>query len=400
MYGDLFLDKNQFVFFGLGRTIALMERYLTEAVRNDLGQKIILITGPRQSWKTTLSRMLVGDFDYFNFDNPEHQLDLLDRSWDRKKSLIIFDELHKLKNWKAWIKGVYDTEGIPPALIVTGSAKLVTYKKVGDSLAGRFFQFRLHPLDLKELFSYGSADNPAQALDTLLEIGGFHEPYLTGKVQFCKRWRRTHLDIILKQDLIDLENIRQISVFETLVQLLRRRVGSPVSYSSLARDLEVSDKTIKKWLVVLENMYVVFRVTPYHNNLARALLKSPKFYFYDTGQVLGDGGVRLENLTACALLKEIQFCEDCFGDEMQLYYLRTKDGREIDFFVTKEGTGNLMLEVKWADSKMSRNFSLFDKYFPETRKVQLVKELSREKTYSNGVEIRKAESWLKDFLFT
>ncbi len=147
-------------------------------------------------------------------------------------------------------------------------------------------------------------------------------------------------------------------------------------------------------------MYVVFRVTPYHNNLARALLKRPKFYFYDTGQVLGDGGVRLENLTACALLKEIHFCEDCFGDEMQLYYLRTKDGREIDFFVTKEGSGNLMLEVKWADSKMSRNFSLFGKYFPGTRKVQLVKELSREKTYSNGVEIRKANSWLTNFLFT
>ncbi len=325
---------------------------------------------------------------------------MLDRSWDRKKSLIIFDELHKLKNWKAWIKGIYDTEGIPPSLVVTGSAKLDTYKKVGDSLAGRFFQFRLHPLDLKELFSYGSADNPTQALDTLLEIGGFPEPYLKGKVQFYKRWRRTHLDIILKQDLVDLENVRQISVIETLVQLLRRRVGSPVSYSSLARDLEVSDKTIKKWLIVLENMYVVFRVTPYHNNLARALLKRPKFYFYDTGQVLGDGGVRLENLTACALLKEIHFCEDCFGDEMQLYYLRTKDGREIDFFVTKEGSGNLMLEVKWADSKMSRNFSLFGKYFPGTRKVQLVKELSREKTYSNGVEIRKANSWLTNFLFT
>lgn len=142
--------------------------------------------------------MLLDDFDYFNFDNPEHRLDLLDGSWDRKKPLIIFDELHKLKKWKSWIKGVCDTEGIPPALVVTGSAKLDTYKKVGDSLAGRFFQFRLHPLDLKELFSYGSADNPAQALDTLLEIGGFPEPYLKGNVRFYKRWRRTHLDIILK----------------------------------------------------------------------------------------------------------------------------------------------------------------------------------------------------------
>ncbi len=374
-----------------------MNRYLSDMIRKDLASKIILLTGPRQSGKTTLSRMLCERFDYFNFDNPEHRLDLLDRSWDRKKPLIIFDELHKLKKWKSWIKGVYDTEGIPPALVVTGSAKLDTYKKVGDSLAGRFFQFRLHPLDLKELVSYGNVVDTGHALDTLLEIGGFPEPYLKGSVRFYKRWRRTHLDIILKQDLVDLENIRQISVLETLVQLLRRRVGSPVSYSSLARDLEVSDKTIKRWLTVLENMYVIFRVTPYHRNLARALLKSPKFYFYDTGQVLGDEGVRLENVTACALFKEIQFRQDCFGDELQLHYLRTKDGREIDFFVTEEGRGKLMLEVKWADANRSRNFSLFDQHIPGTGKVQLVKELEKEKTYPDGTEVRQAHSWLSTF---
>jgi len=374
-----------------------MERYLTDNIRNDLADKIILLTGPRQAGKTTLSKMLVDDFDYLNFDNPEHRLDLLDRSWDRKKKLIIFDELHKLKNWKSWIKGVYDTEGIPPALVVTGSAKLDTYKKVGDSLAGRFFQFRLHPLDLKELVSYAEGVDVGKALDLLLETGGFPEPYLKGNVRFYKRWRRTHLDIILRQDLIDLENVRQISVLETLVQLLRRQVGSPVSCSSLARDLEVSDKTIKRWLTLLENMYVVFRVMPYHKNIARALLKSPKFYFYDTGQVLGDDGVRLENVTACALLKEIQFREDCFGDELQLYYLRTKDGREIDFFVSEEGAGKLMLEVKWADPHRSRNFSLFQQYFPGTQKVQLVKELEKEKTYPDGIEIRQAQSWLSTF---
>ncbi len=383
----------------MGYSVDRMNRYLKDSIENDLGSKIILLTGPRQSGKTTLSRMLCDSYDYLNFDNPEHRIDLLDRSWDRKKPLVIFDELHKLKNWKSWLKGVYDTEGIPPALIVTGSAKLDTYKKVGDSLAGRFFQFRLHPLDLKELCSYGLVNDPAQALDRLLEIGGFPEPYLKGKTRFYKRWRRTHLDIILRQDLIDLENVRQIAILETLVQLLRRRVGSPISYSSLARDLEVSDKTIKRWLVVLENMYVIFRVTPYHRNLARALLKSPKFYFYDTGQVLGDEGVRLENVTACALLKEIQFCEDCFGDEFQLHYLRTKDGKEIDFFITEEGVEKMMLEVKWADSSKSRNFSLFEKYFPGTPKVQLVKKLEKEKTYPDGTEIRRAHSWLSSFSF-
>ena len=333
-----------------------MNRYLIESIRNDLARKIILITGPRQSGKTTLSRMLDEDFDYFNFDNPQHRLDLLDRSWDRKKSLIIFDELHKLKNWKSWIKGIYDTEGIPPSLVVTGSAKLDTYKKVGDSLAGRFFQFRLHPLDLKEIKNLDDNIHLEETLDKLLEMGGFPEPYLNGQLRFYKRWKRSHLDIIIRQDLIDLENVRQITAIETLIHLLRRRVGSPVSYSSLARDLQTSDKTIKRWLIILENLYVIFRVTPFHQNIARSILKAPKFYFYDTGQVIGSQGTRLENLTACALLKEIQFREDCFGEEMQLYYLQTKDGKEIDFFINKENSPFLMLEVKCADNNMSKNF--------------------------------------------
>lgn len=371
-----------------------MDRYLTQAVSRDLARKIILITGPRQSGKTTLSKMLAPDADYLNFDSPDHRLRLLERTWDRKKQAVIFDELHKLKNWKSWLKGIYDTEGIPPALVVTGSAKLDTYKKVGDSLAGRFFQFRLHPLDLKEINSLLPEISPESALQRLLEIGGFPEPYLQGETTYYKRWKRSHLDIIIRQDLIELENVQQITAIETLIQLLRKRVGSPVSYSSLAQDLQVSDKTVKRWLMLLENMYILFRVTPYHRNIARSLLKTPKFYFYDTGQVIGDRGIRLENATACALLKEIHFREDCFGEEMGLHYLRTKDGNEIDFLVTKATAPVLMLEVKWADSSRSKNFSLFDRCFDNIPKVQLVKELDRETTYPDGTEIRQAHSWL------
>lgn len=373
-----------------------MDRYLTQAVRNDLARKIILITGPRQSGKTTLSKMLVPDFDYLNFDSPEHRLRVQDRTWDRKKAAVIFDELHKLKNWKSWLKGVYDTEGIPPALVVTGSAKLDTYKKVGDSLAGRFFQFRLHPLDLKEINALLPAVSPESALDRLLEIGGFPEPYLDGETTFYKRWKRSHLDIIIRQDLIELENVQQITVIETLIQLLRKRVGSPVSFSSLAQDLQVSDKTVKRWLTLLENMYILFRVTPYHRNIARSLLKSPKFYFYDTGQVIGDRGIRLENATACALLKEIHFREDCLGEEMGLHYLQTKDGNEIDFLVTRDTSPSLMLEVKWADSKRSKNFLLFDRHLGSIPKVQLVKEPDQETTYPDGTEIRQAHRWLTE----
>jgi hypothetical protein len=286
---------------------------------------------------------------------------------------------------------------MPPALLVTGSAKLDTYRKVGDSLAGRFFQFRLHPLDLKEIHTFLAPEDMAAALDRLLACGGFPEPYLNGTPRFYNRWKKSHLDIILKQDLIDLEKVHQIMQIETLIGLLRKNVGSPVSYSSLARDLQCTDKTVKRWLTILENMYVLFKVPPYHRNIARAIQKSPKFYFYDTGQVIGDSGVRLENAVACALQKEIHFREDCYGEARKLNYLKTKDGKEIDFGITIDGIPSLMVEVKWKGENLSPNFETFKKYFPSIKTVQLSKELKREKTFPGGAEIRTAHRWLSDF---
>ena len=371
-----------------------MQRYLTKYVQEDLDRKIIMLTGPRQSGKTTLSKMLRPGYDYFNYDNPDDRLALQKRSWDRSKALVIFDELHKLKNWKSWIKGIYDTEGIPPSILVTGSAKLDTYRKVGDSLAGRFFQFRLHPLDLKEICILLKPDNAEEQLNKLLSLGGFPEPFLNGTMRFYNRWKKSHLDIILKQDLIELENVQQIIQIETLIHLLKERVGSPVSYSSLARDLQCSDKTIKRWLNILENMYVIFKVPPFHKNIARAIQKAPKFYFYDTGQVIGELGLKLENTVACALQKEIHFRADCFGEEKKLYYLKTKEKKEIDFCISDQEKPSLMVEVKWRGENLSPNFAVFNRIFPNAKMVQLTKELKREKTFPNGAEIRIAHDWL------
>ncbi len=377
-----------------------MKRYLTDYIKEDLDKKIILLTGPRQTGKTTLSKMSASDFDYFNFDSLADRLSLQEKSWDRSKPLIIFDELHKLKNWKSWLKGVYDTEGIPPSILVTGSAKLDTFKKVGDSLAGRFFQFRLHPLDLKEIHIFLRPDNLEAELDKLLEFGGFPEPFLIGTKRFYNRWKKSHLDIILKQDLIDIENVQQITQIETLIELLKHRVGSPVSYNSLAQDLQCSDKTVKRWLTILENMYVLFKVSPFHKNVARAIQKTPKFYFYDTGQVIGDQGVKLENAVACAIQKELHFREDCLGEEGKLYYLKNKEGREIDFCITANHTPSLLVEVKWDDSTLSPNFEIFKKYFPDIKMIQISKNLEREKTFPNGAQIRKASKWLTELHWT
>ena len=371
-----------------------MERYLKQALLADLERKVILLTGPRQSGKTTLSRMLSEDHQYLNHDLAEHRLLIAGKRWDREKSLIIFDELHKMNDWKSWLKGIYDVEGIPPRLLVTGSAKLDAFRKTGDSLAGRHFQFMLHPLDVKE-----AADNtdlePEEIFRRLMTVGGFPEPFLDGSERYYNRWKRSHIDLILKEDLLTLTAVRDIQTIETLIEMLRSRVGSPVSVNSLARDLQKSPNTIQNWMRLLADLYVIFAVPPYHRNIARALLKQPKYYFYDNGMVIGDDSVKLENLVACALLKEVHRLEDVEGERLGICYIRDKEGREVDFVATKNRVPQHLIEVKWADTELSANLRRFLKDEP-VKRTQLVAEMAEAESYPGGERIVPARQFLRD----
>lgn len=369
-----------------------MQRYLTKALSDDLDNKILLLTGPRQCGKTTLSKMLRPDYQCINYDLAEHRLLLRDKAWDRQKSLIIFDELHKMDRWKAWIKGIYDVEGIPPALLVTGSAKLTAFRKTGDSLAGRHYQFRLHPVDFKEAIAHTDLSRE-EIFSRLMTVGGFPEPFLKGTPRYYNRWKRSHLDLILKEDLLTLTAVRDIQSIETLIELLRSRVGSPVSSNSLARDLQKSPNTVQHWLQLLQDLYVIFRITPYHKNIARALLKEPKFYFYDNAVVKGDDGTKLENLVACALLKEIHRAQDTEGENLDLHFIRNKDGQEIDFLVTRDQQPLQLIEVKWRDATLSPNFRKFLAKEP-LRRVQVVGRLAQSKSLQTGERIEPAQTFL------
>jgi predicted AAA+ superfamily ATPase len=356
-----------------------MKRYLEKPIIRDLKEKIVLLSGPRQVGKTTLSRQLLSSHVYLNHDSPRDRNIIYSQEWDRQASLIVFDELHKMKKWKSTIKGIYDTEGIPPMLLVTGSARLDYYRRGGDSLAGRYFSYRLHPLSLNEVCRRG--DTSAEpALDTLLHLGGFPEPFLRGSADFARRWRRTHTDVIIRQDLLDMERVRDIKSIEILLDLLKTRVASPVSYSSLAGDLQVSPHTVKHWLQILENLYVIFPVRPFHKNIARSLLKEPKYYFYDVGDVDAGLGARLENVVALALLKEIHFLEDNKGIRASLHYLRDKDKNEVDFLVTINGNPVLMVEVKESTDSFSKSLFHFHRFVPSTQAIQLVHKLKRRKS--------------------
>lgn len=368
-----------------------MKRYLTDAVKVDLPNKIIILTGPRQCGKTTLAKNLDDSYDYLNVDSSEDVLLIKNKIWDRNKQLIIFDELHKLNNWKKFLKGVFDKEGTVPNIVVTGSAKLDTYKKVGDSLAGRYFQFRLYPFDMQELKEFWPDFSDA-TFDRLLLCGGFPEPFLNGDETYYKRWQKTHQDIILRQDLIDQNSVKDIKSIEILVALLRKRVSHGVEYSNLARDLERDAGTIKRWCEILENMYILFKVTPYHKNIARSLLKEPRYYFYDTGLIIDDGA-KLENLVAFSLLKHLHWLEDIKGATTALHYCRTKDGKEIDFLCIVDSKYYL-IEVKTSDHHLSPHFAYFKNYFNNPTCIQLVRNLDREYTYQDGTQIRALIPWI------
>ena len=374
-----------------------MQRAYIKAVHEDLSKKIVLLSGPRQVGKTTLSKMIFDDYEYYNYDFVQHRLDMEEMSWRRNTDLVIFDELHKKRGWKSWLKGIYDVNGIPPRILVTGSARLNTWQRLGDSLAGRYFQHRLHPLDIKEL--KGELP-PDEAMPALLETGGFPEPFINGTKRYYNRWRRSHLDVILRQDVVDMGAVTDIAALETLVTLLRKRVGTQISYTRLARDLGKDPKTIKNWIELLESLYVLFRVTPWSHNIARSLLKDPKIYFYDIAAVDSDEGTRFENLVACALAKELDRMADTEGIQGNLHYLRTKDGRELDFAIELDERLHSVIEVKLSDDTPSPHFVHFNRFFKnDIQRIQLVKTLRREKEYPTGVKVCLAHNWLADVAF-
>ncbi len=358
-------------------------RYLYENILKDLNRKMVFVGGPRQVGKTTLSKKILGQAyssgRYFNWDYNEDRQALLAGKWHDDDGLIVFDELHKYKNWKNWIRGVFDTNEGSAHFLVTGSARLDVYRRGGDSLLGRYHYWRLHPFGLDE---YPNKMTPKEAFKRLMMVGGFPEPFLDGDEREARRWRRERFDRVIKEDIRDLESIRNISLLDLFIHQLRTRVGSLIVMSNIAGEIQVSPKTVKKWLDVLERMYLVFAVRPYTINLPRAVIKPPKVFFYDNGDVMGNEGAVFENLVGTQLLKRIHFLEDRDGYRYELRYIRDKEGREVDFVILKEGIIEELIEVKFSDDKISKHLKYYAEKLNPGKTTQIVANLKHP--YSSG----------------
>lgn len=371
-----------------------MKRYLDDRVQADLARKMVFLTGPRQVGKTTLSRKLVAQRggQYLNYDVPADRAMILHRRWSPQAPLLVLDEVHKMPGWKAWLKGVYDGKPASQQLLVTGSARMDTFRQSGESLAGRFFGLRLHPVSVREWCEQTGA-NPDAALTHLLERGGFPEPCLTPDNEQAERWRRQYFDGLVRNDVLEFSRIQEVGAIRLFAQLLRSRVGSPLSLASIARDLAVAPATLKKYLDILEALFIVFVVRPFHNNIARAVLQSPKVYFYDTGLVEGDAGLRFENLVATALLKQVQWQHDVQGKEVGLHYIRTKDGAEVDFALSEKNQLTELVECKLSDEKPHRALQRFAQEQAPVRAVQVVRNARHSYTLGD-IEVAAAPDYL------
>jgi predicted AAA+ superfamily ATPase len=353
-------------------------RYIFPYILEDLKKKMVFVGGPRQVGKTTVAKTVLSENypqgRYLNWDYDEDRQDILQKKWSTDNVLLVFDELHKLPRWKTWIKGIYDVSHESHAFLITGSARLDVYRHGGDSLMGRYHYWRLHPFTLDEIPKGITAKD---AFKRLMTVGGFPEPFLDANERNARRWRRERFDRVLREDVRDLESIRNIQLLSMFLDLLRYRVGGLITLSNMAADLQVSPKTSKAWLDVLERMYLVFSVRPFTKSLPRAVLKPPKVYFFDNGDVMGDEGARFENLVAASLLKRIHFLEDRDGYRYELRYIRDKEGREVDFVIIKEGRVEELIETKYADENISNHLVYYAERLKPGKATQIVAKLKR-----------------------
>ena len=335
-------------------------------------KSMVFLAGPRQVGKTTLGQLIAGSFKnslYFNWDIPEHRTRLIENpaffeTVERRDSstpLIILDEIHKYKNWKNYLKGVYDQFHKKYRFLVSGSGRLDIYQKGGDSLAGRYFLFHLWPFTIAELASdrldinefladplqidTGGVEKLKALWSRLSEQSGFPEPYLSGRKTTYRRWTKTYSQQLIREDIRDLTGVKSVGDMETLYLLLPSRVGSPISIPSLSRDLGVSYNTIRNWISVFEQFFLLFSISPWTKKISRAIQKERKVFLWDSPRI-EEPAARFENMVALELWRAVFVWNDMGYGQFSLHFVKNKEKQEVDFLIANGNRPLLLIEAK------------------------------------------------------
>lgn len=385
-------------------------RQYEAAISTDLAGKMVLLAGPRQVGKTTLARQILSSWPqglYLSWDNRADRREIRAARWPGGPALVVLDELHKWTGWKRWLKGEYDTHQPTTRFLVTGSARLDVYRRGGDSLQGRYHHYRLHPFSHNEASGQPpAAPAPGEALalgtgskdlvGALMRYGGFPEPFLAQSDRQHRRWQKERLDRFFREDVRDLEALRDLSSIEILADLLAERVASPLSLNALREDLEVSHRAVTHWVDILERLYYVVRVRPFAATTIRGLHKRSKAYLWDWSQAAMTGP-RFENLIALHLLKFCHWLQDTEGLAVDLRYVRDRTGREVDFLVTVKGKPWFAVEAKVSDTVIDPSLVYFRDRLKIPFAYQVVLESPRD-FVEKGVRCVPAAAFLSGLI--
>jgi predicted AAA+ superfamily ATPase len=374
----------------------MKNRYIRDSVLQDLEKKMVFIGGPRQVGKTTFATNLVPkkQIDYLNWDIKDDRARILKDELGTR-SLIVFDEIHKYKKWRNYLKGYFDQikfREVTRRILVTGSARLDLYRFGGDSLQGRYHYYRLLPLSLKEIGSSKISD-----LSDLMKYSGFPEPFFSQSEKETRRWTNEYHTRFLREDIRDLEPVKDIGTLELLVHKLPEHVGSPLSINNLREVLDVSHQTVSNWLNILERLYGIFRISPYGPSKARAVKKEQKAYFYNW-TVIEDLSIRFENLVAVHLLKYANFIEDTQGYRTELRFFRDRDSREVDFVLLQDKKVILMVECKLSDREISPSLRYLKQHHPEAAAWQISLQGTKDYLSKDGIRAAPASELLRDLI--
>jgi predicted AAA+ superfamily ATPase len=359
---------------------------------------MVFVGGPRQSGKTTLAKHLCKKSGcaitdrYLNWDAASDRESVIRERFPAGPGMLILDEIHKYSRWRQVVKGLYDKRGEELQILVTGSARLDHYRRGGDSLQGRYHFYRLFPLSLAEIGASSSS-----AVRDLLFYGGFPEPFLLHSETQSRRWSREYRTRVIRGDLSDLENVRDLGLVEHLAIRLPDLVGSPLSLNLLREDLQVSHQSISRWIAMLENLYMIFRIYPFGGPKIRAVKKEAKHYHLDW-TLVSDPGPRFENLVACHLLKWCFFLQDTEGRDLEIRYFRDVDKREVDFVVMEGQKPVHFIECKTKGKEASPSLRYLKQRYSEIPAAQVVLEPDIDILTKDGIRICSAHRFLKEFV--
>ncbi len=243
----------------------------------------------------------------------------------------------------------------------------------------------MHPLSVAELIEPSILNKEIrepqkvtpETIETLLMFGGFPEPWIRQESRFHRRWSSMRLERLIKEDLRDISLVQEVSLVQTLAEMITAQSGQLLNYSTFSRQLKVSVDTITRWVRLLESLYFCFTIKPWFKNINKSLRKQPKVYLWDWS-TLPAGGAQMENFVASHLLKAVDAWNDRGLGRYELRYLRDTAGREVDFVVIRNGDPWFMVEVK---SSQKRGISPALSYFQQTTNSPHAFQLSFDMEY-------------------